>query len=68
MPFMHSLNFYLKMKTGLGKSDRITLVLSSHNSAQPLLENLCSYWLNDLQGFVGHKEDLSIGMCFLIPM
>ena len=36
MPFMHSLNLYLKMKTGLGKSDRITLVLSSHNSAQPL--------------------------------
>lgn len=32
------------------------------------LENLCSYWLNDLQGFVGHKEDPSIGMCFLIPM
>lgn len=51
MPFMHLLNFYFKMKTGLGKSDRITLVLSSHNSAQPLLENLCSYWLNDLQGF-----------------
>ena len=56
------------MKTGLGKSDRITLVLSSHNSAQPLLENLCSYWLNDLQGFVGHKEDPSIGMFFLISM
>ena len=68
MPFMHSLNFYLKIKTGLGKSDRITLVLSSHNSVQ-LLSKICARTrLMIYKDSVGHKEDPSIGMYFLIPM
>lgn len=61
---MHSLNFYMKMKT----SDRIMLVLSSHNSAQPLSKICARTRLMIYKDSVGHKEDPSIGMCFLIPM
>lgn len=51
MSFMHSLNFYLKIKTGLGKSDRIYARDKQPQLGPAPLENLCSHSLNDLQGF-----------------